>query len=191
MGIEPRLGVVTDGGTMVGLAHGGVVVGGDGVGNQLVALDEGLLVDLGCHAAVGYLVEVEDVEPLSAHAHMIQGHEGQLPDAPLGLLHQVGGDMVEVALAEAGIALEVLHVATLAEAGGRHHHRELFGLELFELFGGQFGLDGLAVVEGALAQHLVVSDLVVHLAEGDVVVGQRTETAGVHGNEGLVHRFCL
>ena len=191
IGIEPRLGVVTDGGAMVGLAHGGVVVGGDGVGNQLVALDEGLLVDLGCHAAVGYLVEVEDVEPLSAHAHMIQGHEGQLPDAPLGLLHQVGGDMVEVALAEAGIALEVLHVATLAEAGGRHHHRELFGLELFELFGGQFGLDGLAVVEGALAQHLVVSDFLVHLTEGDVVVGQRTETAGVHGNEGLVHRFCL
>ena len=56
---------------------------------------------------------------------------------------------------------------------------------------GQVGRDGLAVVEGALAQHLVVSDLVVHLAEGDVVVGQRTETAGVHGNEGLVHRFCL
>ena len=55
----------------------------------------------------------------------------------------------------------------------------------------QGGSTGYAVVEGALAQHLVVSDFLVHLTEGDVVVGQRTETAGVHGNEGLVHRFCL
>ena len=56
---------------------------------------------------------------------------------------------------------------------------------------GQVGRDGLAVIEGALAQHLVVSDFLVHLTESDVVVGQRTETAGVHGNAGLVHRFCL
>ncbi len=56
---------------------------------------------------------------------------------------------------------------------------------------GQVGLDGLAVVEGALAQHLVVSDFLVHLAEGDIVMGQRTETAGVHGNECLVYRFWL
>ena len=35
---------------------------------------------------------------------------------------------------------------------------------------GQFGLDGLAVVEGALAQHLVVSDFLVHLTEDDVSV---------------------
>ena len=55
----------------------------------------------------------------------------------------------------------------------------------------QGGSTGYAVVEGALAQYLVVSDFLVHLTEGDVVVGQRTETAGVHGNEGLVHRFCL
>ena len=55
----------------------------------------------------------------------------------------------------------------------------------------QGGSTGYAVVEGALAQYLVVSDFLVHLTEGDVVVGQRTETAGVHGNAGLVHRFCL
>ena len=55
----------------------------------------------------------------------------------------------------------------------------------------QGGSTGYAVVEGALAQYLVVSDFLVHLTEGDVVVGQRTETAGVHGNKGLVHRFCL
>ena len=35
---------------------------------------------------------------------------------------------------------------------------------------GQVGRDGLAVVEGALAQHLVVSDFLVHLTEGDVSV---------------------
>ena len=56
---------------------------------------------------------------------------------------------------------------------------------------GQVGRDGLAVVEGALAQHLVVSDFLVHLRGCDVGVRQGTETAGVHGNKGLVHRFCL
>ena len=35
---------------------------------------------------------------------------------------------------------------------------------------GQVGRDGLAVVEGALAQHLVVSDFLVHLTEDDVSV---------------------
>ena len=77
-------------------------------------------------------------------------------------------------------------VAEVAEVAERGRKRAF--LTISE---GQFGLDGLSVVEGALAQHLVVSDFLVHLTEGDVVVGQRTETAGVHGNEGLVHRFCL
>ena len=35
---------------------------------------------------------------------------------------------------------------------------------------GQVGRDGLAVIEGALAQHLVVSDFLVHLTEDDVSV---------------------
>ena len=43
----------------------------------------------------------------------------------------------------------------------------------------------------AVAAHTLEPLLVEYLAEGDIVVGQRTETAGVHGNEGLVHRFCL
>ena len=35
---------------------------------------------------------------------------------------------------------------------------------------GQVGRDGYAVVEGALAQYLVVSDFLVHLTEDDVSV---------------------
>ena len=56
-------------------------------------------------------------------------------------------------------------VAEVAEVAERGRKRAF--LTLSE---GQVGRDGLAVVEGALAQHLVVSDFLVHLTEDDVSV---------------------
>ena len=182
---------MTDGRSVVGLAHCGVVVGGDGFADALVALNERLLIYLRGESAVGNLVEVIDVKPVAAHADVIHAHEGQLAHSPLGLLHDVGRDVVDVALAEACIAVEMLHVASLLEPGGRYKHRELLRLELLELFGGKVCLDGLAVVGGALAQHLVVLDLVIHFMECDVVVYQCTETIGIHGNLGSIHNFNL
>ena len=74
----------------------------------------------------------------------------------------------------------MLHVAPLLESGGRHKHRELLRLELLELFGRQLGLDGLAVVDRALPQHVIILDLVIHLTESDIVVHQCTETTWIH-----------
>ena len=56
-------------------------------------------------------------------------------------------------------------VAEVAEVAERGRKRAF--LTISE---GQVGRDGLAVVEGALAQHLVVSDFLVHLTEDDVSV---------------------
>ena len=165
---------------MISLAHGSVVVGGNGLADALVALDERLLIHLRSKSLVGNLIEVIDMKPFAAHAHVIHTHKWQRPDTPLSLRHHVGRDVVDVALTQAGVAVEMLHVAPLLESGGRHKHRELLRLELLELFGRQLGLDGLAVVDGALPQHIIILDLVIHLTESDIVVHQCTETTWIH-----------
>ena len=166
---------------MISLAHSSIIFSRDSLADALVALDERLLIDLRSKTAVWNLIEVIDVQSVAAHAHMIHSHEFQHTHAPFRLLHHVGRDVVDVALAESGIALEMLHVATVLKPGGRHKHRELLGLELLELLCRQIGLQSLAVVDCALAQRLVVPDFVVDLTESDVVVHQCTETIGIHG----------
>ena len=112
------------------------------------------------------------MKAIAAHAHMIHAHEGQSPYAPLCLLHDVGRDVVDVALAQVCIAVEMLHVATVLEPSGRHEHWELFRLAFLKLLGGKVGIYCLTVVDGALPQHLVVPDYVIHFLECDVFVHQ-------------------
>ena len=113
---------------MVGLAHGRVVVGRNGVGDTLIALYERLLIHLRSETAVWNLVEVIDMQAMAAHAHVIHHHKRQLTHTSLCLLHNVRGDIVDVALAQTGIAHEMLHFPSVLEASCRHKHRKLLSL---------------------------------------------------------------
>ena len=148
---------------MISLAHSSIIFSRNSLADALVALDERLLIHLRSQATVRNLIEVIDMQSIAAHAHMIHNHKFQHTHAPLCLLHHVGRNVVDVALAESGIALEMLHVATVLKPGGRHKHRELLRLELLQLLGRQIGLQGLSVVDSALPQHLVVPDHVIDL----------------------------
>ena len=166
---------------VIGLAHGSIILGRDEVGDTLVALDKRLIINLRGESLVRYLIEIKDVQSVATHAHMIHSHELKHTHAPLGLRHHLGRNLVDVALAQTGIAHEMLHVSAALKACGRNKHRKLFGLEFLELLRRQIGLQGLAIVDSALTQHLVVPDFVIDFTKRDIAVHQCTETTGIHG----------
>ena len=155
IGIEPGLTVVAERSAVNGRLHLRVEIGHNGLGNLLVALAEGLPIHLGRETRIGYLVGIEHMQSVATHRLIIHGHEGQLLQAAFGLGHAVGREAVDVGLAAIGIGLDTLLLAAaLAHGGGKHQGEGR--LHLLQGFGGQFGIQGLAVGLGAIPQfHMV------------------------------------